>query len=91
MKLFLKTLNLFHQGYFYIINCKQQRKIKYWAWNFFDDTLTRESGFSEGLILNKIENAVNKNLISSVPINTYLSSELTQVLLRILPKKVKKP
>ena len=84
---FFENIKSFPPGYFYIINCKQQRKIKYWAWNFFDDTLTRESRFSEGLILNKIENAVNKNLISSVPINTYLSSGIDSSIIAYFAKK----
>ena len=56
---------------------------------FFDDTLTKR--FSEGLILNKIENAVNKDLISNVPINTYLSSGIDSSIIAYFAKKSKKP
>ena len=37
--------------------------------------------------MNKIENAVNKNLISSVPINTYLSSGIDSSIIAYFAKK----
>tara|TARA_B100000035_G_C21020836_1_gene564000 strand:- start:167 stop:2005 length:1839 start_codon:yes stop_codon:yes gene_type:complete len=80
-------INSIPAGTFYKFKNKKLVKKQYWKWNFFNDqNFNKKKKINEEL-LSKIKNAVSSNLVSSVPISSYLSSGLDSTLITYFAKE----